>query len=174
MLIAPPLPPRPPYPPFDKTDPRIKTYLGQLACIVGIKDNLSIVHEMTVNLTQMFPGLLATNAVNLALFTNNTAEQFAVGFTSHGRVDRGTVAWPQPSTTRSNYRIFETNPAAWNKVCLGLAIASNIAPESGAYVPEHIGKPQNTMWERLLGISYAAAWSVYFRTPIKLMLVRFV
>lgn len=145
---------------FDTTT--LGTYMWQLAVLIGIKDSLEAVHEMTVSLTQMFPSLVSAATQVTALPAFDTVASMTLNYLTHGRAEPATVAFPQPATLRSNYRIFETNISAWNKVILGLAQAPNLASEGSFAVPEHIASPKNNMWERLLALTFAGSWASYY------------
>nr|UHS72513.1 MAG: putative coat protein [Totiviridae sp.] len=145
---------------FDTTT--IANYVSQIGAIMGVKDQMEAVHEMTVSLTQLFPSLISSDTQANAVPAFDTPQSMELSFCSHGIVTPATQDYPQPSTLRSNYRIFETNPSSWNKVVLGLATADNLQPEGANCVPDFVANPKNNFWERLIGLTFATPWKTYY------------
>ncbi|ACH85915.1 coat protein [Artivirus sani] len=144
---------------FDATP--IRQYIGRLGVLMGVKDTLLVAHEMNIALCQQYPKMV-TGAGGVASPAPNSIPQFDLCYCNHTQVTTSVANFPLAADVRADYRIFETNPATWNKVCLGLATAPNLTPDEPVDIPYHLGNPSNAFWERLESVPMAASWALYY------------
>nr|QIP58405.1 capsid protein [Omono River virus] len=144
---------------FDITT--IRQYMGRLATMVGVKDAYWAAHELNVALSQVAPKM-TTAAAGWAAQAANSAQQSDVCYSSLLTVTRSTVNFPLTEQTAADMRVYDTDPATWNKVALGLATAANLVPEQSMDVPYIVGDARASFWERLQAIPICIAWTMYY------------
>lgn len=149
----------------------IKNFIGRLGVMIGIKDTMYAVHEMNITMTQQFPSMICSNPNNPGsprIYPINDIQEgwlsrmHQVNYASHFRVTNAGGPFPLTGKITANYRVFETNPTVWNKVCVGLATADNIQSEGLHELPPYLGDNRNHFWERLEVIPQATAWGAFY------------
>lgn len=163
---------------FDITT--IKNYIGRLGVAVGVSDVCYAMREVRNNLCQHFPAMYLRNINGTSnkpvyptvpiqeKFLNQMHVRYYANHTvvsepeSRREGEVNYVKFPIFAPVSADYRIFETNLAVWNKVCLGLAMADNLKGEPLPLIPAHLGSYNSHFWDRLEIIASAASWSVFY------------
>nr|QOP74601.1 main capsid protein [Omono River virus] len=146
---------------FDITT--IRQYMGRLATMVGVKDAYWAAHELNVALSQVAPKM-TTAAGGWAAQAANSAQQSDVCYSSLLTVTRSAANFPLANQPAADMRVYDTDPATWNKVALGLATAANLVPEQSMDVPFVVGDARASFWERLQAIPMCIAWTMYYHS----------
>lgn len=144
---------------FDTTT--IRQYIGRLGVLMGVKNTLLAAHEINIALCQQYPKL-GVGEEGTYTPARDSLAAYDMCYSSHIEVNLTTTNFPLNEPILADYRIFETNILAWNKVCLGLATAPNLVPDELADIPYHLGNPSNSFWERLESIPMAATWAIFY------------
>lgn len=144
---------------FDTTT--IRQYIGRLGVLMGVKNTLLAVHEINIALCQQYPKL-GVGEEGTYTPARDSEAAYDMCYSSHMEVNLTMTNFPLNEPVLADYRIFETNILAWNKVCLGLATAPNLIPDELADIPYHLGNPSNAFWERLESIPMAATWAIFY------------
>nr|ANZ93870.1 capsid protein [Culex tritaeniorhynchus totivirus] len=146
---------------FDITT--IRQYMGRLATMVGVKDAYWAAHELNVALSQVAPKM-TTAAGGWAAQAANSPQQSDVCYSSLLTVTRSTSNFPLTEQPAADLRVYDTDPATWNKVALGLATAANLTPEQSMDVPFVVGDARASFWERLQAIPICIAWTMFYHS----------
>lgn len=144
---------------FDCTS--IANFIQQLSYFVAVDEPFQRVRDILSHTTRAVPCMPVDVAgVSTRFAANNIAQSKYCNAASVRYVP--TVAnWPQDQSRRADYIMNQTDPIAWNKVMLGLAVCSE--PATLSYVmPEWIGNSSSALWTSSYAFAFFMAWTSHY------------
>jgi hypothetical protein len=140
---------------WDVTD--VAEIVGRLNMITPMGSAMESAHDMVIEMCDIVPPLLTSDATAPAYGHPSEISVQAAHRVSQMECYSAAV-WPVHES-RWNYRVYDSDPLAWNKVCLRLAIPVGMMP-SDSVLPKHLAQRDAVFQGLCQGIMHRAAWQV--------------
>lgn len=144
---------------FDCTS--IANFIQQLSYFVAVEEPFARVRDILSHTTRAIPCMPTDLAGTTTRYAPNNIAQSKYCNAASIRFVPTVNDWPQDQSRRADYVMNQTDPIAWNKVMLGLAVCSE--PATLSYVmPEWIGNSSSALWTSSYAFAFFMAWTSHY------------
>jgi hypothetical protein len=138
----------------------ITQFCQRLNDLVAINQEVKHVHEKLAHSAIRYPPLVSQLPAGGAKLGVNSAAGWTQTSSLGVRATNTTADWPQAVIPRPDFLLFETDPVAWNKLVLQVAIVDGRLGDGHALTPL-LGNPQSLYWVKLLARQQAVTTNVH-------------